>query len=492
MRWPVGSMMAACLASGCAGDPDDGDGERPADTDAVVDTDPDDTPPAGPPGGNILLIVLDDVGIDKIGAYGYHPTPAHTPTIDALAAQGVLFEQAYALAACSSTRAALLTGRHARRTGMGDVADYFITDYSLPHEEVLIPEMLRESELAYTSVASGKWHLAVDSAPEPFRDPLDQGFARYAGTVENLPLRIDLSEPEGTYYLWDRNEEGSVAPVEGYATTVQVDDAVERILAVPEPWFGYVALNAAHGPLLLPPPDDLYTVELPAESTQGDIVAAILEAADTEIARLLASIPPDVLARTTVMVLGDNGTADIAILPPWDPQRSKNTLYEGGVRVPLIVAGPLVTQPGTRSPSMVHVVDVLPTLAEIAGVDATALVGSDGAPILLDGSSFLSLVRDPAGAPIRDRVYTEKLAPNGPPPYTKQDVRMLRDANHKLIVNLRTDTVEFFALTAGVVDEGPNLLASDVPLSAVDLEAFERLDAELRTIAAEDAYEGPI
>jgi arylsulfatase A-like enzyme len=280
-----------------------------------------------------------------------------------------------------------------------------------------------------------------------------------------------------------------VAPCATYATTQEIDDAIERINAVPEPFFAYVALSAAHGPMIAPP-DELITVPLPERPNQADYVVSMLEAADTEIARLLASIPPDVLARTTVVVLGDNGTADQAITPPWNPRRAKASLYEAGVRVPLIVSGPLVAQPGSRVESMVEVVDLLPTIAEIAGIDPTAITRADGAPVTLDGTSFVRYLADPTAPPTHEHMYAERFSPNGRPPYTVADDRMLRDADYKVILNALNGHVEFFELTPGVVDEGPDLLASGVPLDTMQQAALDRLLDEVREITDAMPFDG--
>jgi arylsulfatase B len=473
------------LLAACGGDSDPADTDRPP-TVLPPDTGTTDTVPPGPPGGNVLVVVLDDVGLDKVGVYGEHPDPAPTPVLDGLAAEGVLFEQAYAYSTCSPTRAALLTGRYGRRTGMGEVSDFYAETFNLADDEVTIPEVLTASPLGYTSVASGKWHLVTHTHPDPQHNALAQGFSRYAGTIENLAMRLDRSLPEGTYYAWDRNEEGVVAESTEYATTRQVDDLLERIDGLPEPWFGYLALSAAHGPMQAPP-EALYTGPLAADATQPEYVSAMLEAADREIGRMLASIPAEVLARTTVVILGDNGTADQAITPPWDPEKSKNTLYEAGVRVPLIVTGPHVAVPGSRVDAMVHVVDLLPTIAEIAGVDLAGVTRPDGSPLRLDGTSFLPYLADPATPWLRDRIFVEKFAPNGPPPYGASDVRMLRDRDWKVIVDANTGGSELYALVPGQFDEGPDLLAAG-PLSAEAEAAWLRLLDEVRVLGDELEY----
>ncbi|MGK0482322.1 MAG: arylsulfatase B, partial [Planctomycetota bacterium] len=105
---------------------------------------------------NILIVLMDDVGRDKIGAYADHPNPAPTPSLDALAAQGVLFRNAWAYPVCSPTRAALLTGRYGDRTGITTIiraGDGVHTPLLL--SETILPEVLPD----HRSLAIGKWHL---------------------------------------------------------------------------------------------------------------------------------------------------------------------------------------------------------------------------------------------------------------------------------------------------------------------------------------------
>src|SRR5262249_14983720 len=172
-----------------------------------------------------------------------------------------------------------------------------------------------------------------------------------------------------------------------YATTEQVDDAIARIQAMPEPWFLYLAFNAPHQPFHAPPPN-LHTYHLfgnPDDTPDLHFHAAI-QAMDTEIGRLLSTLSPAKRERTTIVFLGDNGTPNEAITPPFEPGKAKGTLYEGGVHVPLIVQGRGVRAPGRESDVLVNSVDLFPTVLALLGIDATTAV-ADGRP--LDGVSML-------------------------------------------------------------------------------------------------------
>jgi arylsulfatase A-like enzyme len=436
---------------------------------------PDQGPP--PATGNVLLLVADDIGTDKVGVYAEHPHPAPTPNIDALAARGVLFRNAYAPPMCSPSRATLLTGRLNRRYGLGKALTTRRGEFELPLDEVTIPEMLAHGPHAYASSAVGKWHLAGAESPSGYRHPLASGFPWYAGAFGNV--RNTRIEGHEDYFHWRKDTNGRIAWSSTYATTDTVDDALARIEAMPEPWFLWVAFNAAHYPLH-EPPAGLYSAR--PLVTPADAYHAMVEALDREIGRLLASVDPQVLARTTVILLADNGTPKAVVTPPRDPAHFKRTLYEGGINVPLIVAGPEVARPGSESAALVHVVDVFPTVAEIAEVDLAALRRADGGPLEIDGRSLLPFLHDPDAPSRHATIYQDFFAPNGDGPY-RLDEAAIRDERWKLL-HEADGTEEFFDLR-GRVNDGPNLLGH---LDAEQRAAYERLGAELeRTQRALDA-----
>ena len=195
------------------------------------------TPPETPP--NVLVVLIDDVGVDKLQLYGSDLAPP-TPTLDRLAAEGMRFDRAYAAPVCSPTRGILLTGNHPSRNELGWIVDTGNREGMLPLEAVTIPEALPDE---WSNSAVGKWHLAGPSAEHYLDHPNLSGFDWYAGSPGNPAYAGD------GYYNWDRNENGVITESPVYMTTDTVDTALERIATLEEPWFVYVAFNAAHGPL---------------------------------------------------------------------------------------------------------------------------------------------------------------------------------------------------------------------------------------------------
>ncbi len=429
-------------------------------------------------GGNILLVLVDDLGIDKVGVYDEHDNRPPTPNIDALAGEGVLFRNAWSLPTCSPTRASLLTGRHARRHGIGRWIQPGGQLHGLDFDEVILPEMLRLGPEPYADAGVGKWHLGVfPGNPEPGMDPLHTGFSSYAGSLGNPDNAFTTPKDQKGYFYWEKTTNGDLAYTRTYMTTDTTNDALAQLHTLPEPWFLYVAYNAPHIPFHVPP-DDLHPYDLdPATATQWEMYDAMTVALDTEFGRLMAGIPEDLRDRTTIIFMSDNGTPAHNIRPPMDTERAKGSVFEGGVNVPMIVTGPAVTRPGTETHALVHAVDLFHTQAEIAGVTvADAIDPRTDQPIATDGVSWLPHAVDPDLPSIRDRMYTSKHFPNGPGPYNYQQ-DALRDDLYK--VAWHTEHGWWFFEYLAPFDEGPELLEGGSPTPEQDA-AFQRLSDELR------------
>lgn len=404
MRWSVVALWTGLI--GCAG--------------SVTDGPPDQDTAGLPP--NLLLIVLDDVGRDALSTWTDDVRAAPMPNLDRLAADGVRFRQAWSNPVCAPSRAALLTGRHARRTGIGGAVPPGSEGYSLPLQEELIPEVLARAPVPYRSVAVGKWHLATEGTGGTSH-PTDQGFEHFRGTAGNLDLSGDVVGEAGTYDDWAKITDGVVARRQAYATSDVVDDALELITPITQPWFLYVAFHAGHAPYHTPP-DALTGLGLRANAPEAIQYRAMLTALDTELGRLLDGLDPGTRARTVVVVMGDNGTPPAGVLPPNDPRRAKRTLFEGGVGVPFLISGDGIGTGDVQAP--IHLVDVLPTLAGLAGVP------EDRLPAVLDGIDLAPWLTDP-GTPSTGRtIHAEYFEPSGFPVVAEVDILTARDDRWKL------------------------------------------------------------
>lgn len=412
------------------------------------------------PAQNILILIADDVGLDNVGVYGVDPNAPETPEIDALAATGVRFTNAWGNPVCSPTRATALTGLFSFRTGIGAaIPGNDPTAFRLDPAHPSIARSLKAT--GYQTAAFGKWHLSTScTVPGPcdgtvfdIDHPLEMGFDYYEGPLGNLGGLSD-------YCNWPkvelvRNPDGTVTELQNgasssYAPTDTVQAAISRIGVMSEPWLAWVGFNLAHGPFHNAPPQPGNPCPMSTTGENPVKYDSMVERLDEEIADLLAAIPPEIRSRTTIIFVGDNGTAANAVSPPFDSTRAKGTVYQGGVTVPFIVKGRTVTAPpgGATSAALVNTTDVFATVASLAGF---ALPGE-----VLDSVSFAAHLSD-AGLPSsRSSPYAEIFLPNGFGSHTRLD-RAIRNGQYKLI---RFDAKGF---------EGYDLLAGPHPSEASDL-----------------------
>ena len=350
------------------------------------------------PGANILFIIADDLGQDSSAQYSLVSDVPNTPTLNDLAGKGLVFENLWVNPTCSPTRAALLSGRYGTRTGLVAVGG------ALNPAETVIHEQLANvaTTAHYKSALIGKWHLAGGTS-----GPNDAGIEHFAGI---------LGGGVRDYFDWTLSVNGANTQVTTYATTEITDQAIDWVRRQTNPWFLWLAYNAPHTPFHLPP-STLHNRTLSGD--RSDINAnprpyylAAIEAMDTEIGRLLSSLDPAVRANTIVLFVGDNGTPNRVNNDTVFPKGAKGSLYEGGVRVPMIVSGAGVTRMGEREDALINGVDFFASIAELAGQTLASLH---------DARSFLPLLTD-ASASSRDYIVTEG-----------ENSQAIRDERYKLI-----------------------------------------------------------
>ncbi|WP_291048335.1 sulfatase [Hyphomonas sp.] len=383
-------------------------------------------PPAERP-PNIIFILADDLGINDISTFGGGVAGGRVPTpnIDRLAADGALFSTAYSgTGTCAPSRAMLMTGRYPTRTGfeytptppgMSRIVPMFANDMrtglpptehvkenekimppfaeqGLPSEEVTIAEVLKAR--GYHTVHIGKWHLGNAS---PFK-PNDQGFDESLdmasgmflppGDPRGVDARLDFDPIDK--FLWARmqfaasyNGSDWFEPG-GYLTDYWTDESLKVIEANRNrPFFLYLAHWGVHTPLQATKED--YEAVGDIEPHRLRVYAAMLRAVDRSVGRIMEKLEEEGLADNTIIVFSsDNGAAGYIGIPEVNaPYRGwKITLFEGGIRVPLFMKWPAAIQPGTVVDEPVAHVDMMPTLAAVAGAPLPAGVEIDGQNIL--------------------------------------------------------------------------------------------------------------
>ncbi len=420
------------------------------------------------PRGNMLILVADDLGVDRLALYGTGDpaTIPPTPHLDQLAAQGLTFQRGYSQPNCSPTRASLLTGRQPWRTGVGTALS-FHGMVSLPFSELTMPEMLDQRTGAYAHAAVGKWHVS-SKRHGGFDNPNLQGFDWYGGSMVGFGSGNASDGLPQSYFDWEKVTNGSAARTSSYATSENANDAIARMAAMPEPWLLYVAFNAPHAPYHFPPAN-LWSGTRVGGTPASRKYNAMVEAMDSEIGRILAGLSADVAARTTIVFVGDNGTPTQPIEDPFIATRSKGTVYEGGIHVPFIVKSPLLPVVGQTSDALVHAADIFPTLAELAGAPLSELELTE-----IDGRSLVPVLLEPT-ARIRETVMSELFRSPGFDPHWEY-LRALQDDRWKLLQTMGQPD-QLYDM-AGVWLEGEDLLADGI-LTPEQLAAYQRLLSQL-------------
>lgn len=427
---------------------------------------------------NVLLIIADDIGIDAHSLYNTTPGVSlpPTPNINALKTTGVQFRNAYAQPTCSPTRASILTGRQPFRHGVTTAVT--ANDGQLMAGEFTLPRAFAANAgLGYSVAHFGKWHLSI--GPSMDNDPASiGGWPHFAGSL-NGGL-VGGNGGTGTYNAWTKTINGVTGPENGtttYATTDTTNDVRDWINARGgNPWFAWVAYNAPHTPFHKPPAN-LHTYDttvpswntLPIGSNQRTHFHAAIEALDTEIGRLLASIPPAVRANTWIIFIGDNGSPPQVVQQPFAPTHGKNTLYEGGVRVPLLISGPDIVSPNREVTNLVHAVDLYATILEMAGLNVAA---TQPAVKPVDSTSLMPLLRNQGDTP--RFAYSQSAGSTLADDASGQTIRT---GDYKLI-RFKDGTERLHLLTTDP-DEQTNLLPGPLPPFAQ--EAYETLTAQLST-----------
>ena len=374
---------------------------------------------------NVVLILADDLGWTGLGCQG--SDLYETPRIDGLARQGVRFTRAYAMSVCSQTRAMLMTGRHAARLGItiwsegslgGEPGRPLVqakSRHDLPLEEVTLAERFREA--GYLTAAVGKWHLGDAShfpetqgfdlniggnhwgAPMTYWWPY-RGTGRYGGEYRYVP-GLDIGRPGE--YLTDRLT----------AEAIGVIDLAHRER---RPFFLYLAHHAPHTPIEAKREDIAYFESKigPGSRHRHPVFAAMMKSLDEGVGRVLDRLADlGIDDETIVIFTSDNGGHvgvdgksghDIPVTSNHPLRSGKGSLYEGGIRVPLIVRWPGKRAVGKECDEPIWAADFFPTLTgllpggESAGGEAAAKVPSDGV-------DFSPLLDDPAARLGRDTMH---------------------------------------------------------------------------------------
>ncbi len=328
---------------------------------------------SGPP--HIVFLLADDLGFRDVG---FHGSEIKTPNIDRLAKEGTRLEQFYVQQVCSPTRAAFLTGRYPSRTGLhlGVIRPW--EPWGLGLDERLLPQILKEA--GYETAICGKWHLGHHTPKHlPTARGFDHQYGHYCGAIDYLEHR------RGEGKDWNRDDK----PLDeaGYSTELIAKESVRLITShdTRKPLFLYVPFNAPHTPLQAPQRYLEMYEGIPRPNRRR--FAAMVTCLDDAVGTILKALDRRGMRNDTLVIFtsdnggpsrlpgrrGARGAADNSPL-----RGRKGNLYEGGVRVPTVVSWPGRLKPGTVVNAPLHIVDMLPTLAGLAGASTAGTKPLDG------------------------------------------------------------------------------------------------------------------
>lgn len=398
-------------------------------------------PTSGKP--NILLVIADDMGLDATPNFPEGTIKPNMPNLQAMMDTGITFKNLWSYPVCSPTRASILTGRYGSKTGVLEVGNTINTT------ETSIQQFLDNgTSNAYASAIIGKWHLSNIA-----EDPITMGVDYYAGL---------LTGGVQSYTNWNLTENGVTSNSTEYTTSKFTDLAIEWVDKQSKPWFLWLAFNAPHTPFHLAPTNLHSQGSLPTDTASIDAnptpyFMSAIEAMDSEIGRFLNSLTPEEKANTIIIFIGDNGTPNKVAQSPYSRSTSKNSLYQGGVNVPMVVSGVGVTRTNVQEAALISTTDLFSTIASIAGVSTSTRENSTSFYPLLTNSS----------ASTREYVYTE-ISNNG-------IGYAIRNDTYKLI-KYESGTEEFYKLTTDAY-ENSNLIGTSLSSEANNAKAA--LEAEL-------------
>lgn len=399
---------------------------------------------------NIVLLITDDQGYGELACHG-NPI-IQTPNLDRLHSQSVRFTDFQVSPTCAPTRTSLMTGRHEFRSGVTHTIN---ERERMSLKATTLAQVLKAA--GYATGVFGKWHLGDEAPYQPEKRGFDEVFIHGAGGIGQTYAGSCGDAPGNTYFNPAILHNGRFEKTQGFCTDVFYRQAlswIDQSRQAKQPFFAYISTNAPHAPYVCP---EEYSKKYEGQGLNPQAMAyyGMITHIDDNVGRLLERLKAWDLERNTLVIfMTDNGHS-IGTLYNAGMRAMKGTPYQGGTRVPSFWRWPGVLKPAVDVNKLTAHVDILPTLAEIAG-------GKLPTDVPLDGHSVVPLLKD-ADAIWPDRhvfvhVGRWERGKAEQSKYAKCAVRTnrFRLVNNTELFDIRSDPGE----TTNVIDQYPDAVAS--------------------------------
>jgi len=392
-----------------------------------------------PPRPNIIVILADDLGYGDLSSYG--AKDLQSPHIDALVESGMRFDNFYAnCPVCSPTRASLLTGRCPELVGVpGVIRTYPDSSWGyLSPEATMLPQVLKQA--GYHTAIVGKWHLGLTSP----NVPNERGFDLFHGYLGDMMDDYYKHRRHGINYM---RKNGDEIDPPGHATDLFTDwacDYLKQRADRESPFFLYLAYNAPHTPIQ-PPADWLEKVKQcePGINERRAKLVALIEHMDAGIGKVMSILKETGLDENTIVVFTSDNGGQLNVGANNGPLRDgKQSMYEGGLKVPTCIVWPGQTKPETRCDDVLLTMDLFPTLCEIANAQFRQ-------PI--DGVSFLPVLRGEDFEKAERAVYFHRREGNAR--FQGLTIHAVRKGDWKLLQNSPFAPLELYNLAEDPQEE---------------------------------------
>lgn len=381
---------------------------------------------------NVLVILVDDLGYGDLSSYGAQDLKS--PQIDKLISRGMKFTNFYAnCPVCSPTRAALLTGHYQDLVGVPGVIRTHPENswgYFLPSAKTLANQF---QHAGYQTAIIGKWHLGLES---PNR-PTDRGFKLFRGFLGDMMDDYYHHRRHNVNYM--RFNQKTIEP-KGHATDLFSDWTVEYLkqqASLKQPFFLYLAYNAPHTPIQ-PPEEWVEKVrgreqDMPLKRAK---LVALIEHLDAGIGKVIQALDETGLSENTIIVFSsDNGGQLSAGANNSKLRDGKQSMYEGGLKVPTGIVWKNRIEPHSQTDFMAMSMDLFPTLCEASGF---------AVPANLDAVSFLPTLEGKPQPPLRKNWFFRRR--EGGNRYGGKTIEAVRSGDWKLLQNSPFAPLELYNL----------------------------------------------